>query len=108
VRRGGARVRDLARAYGSAARFGSYTQEILTEPESLRRPIARLSPREHQILERLAQGQNAPGVAHDLGLSPETVRTHVRNAMRKLEANTRVQAVAIAVESGAISSAAPR
>jgi DNA-binding CsgD family transcriptional regulator len=36
------------------------------------------------------------------------VRTHVRNAMRKLEANTRVQAVAIAVESGAISSAAPR
>lgn len=68
----------------------------------------RLSPRERQVLERLAQGQSATAVAHDLGVSPETVRTHVRNAMRKLDAHTRVQAVALAVESGTISPSAPR
>ena len=59
------------------------------------------------MLELLAQGQRAPEVALELGLSPETVRTHVRNAMRKLGATTRVQAVAIAVESGAVSPSAP-
>jgi DNA-binding CsgD family transcriptional regulator len=71
-------------------------------------PVARLSPRERQVLELLAHGLSATAVATELGLSPETVRTHVRNAMRKLDANTRVQAVALAVESGAISPSAPR
>jgi DNA-binding CsgD family transcriptional regulator len=41
-------------------------------------------------------------VAVRLGLSPETVRTHVRNAMDKLEAHTRVHAVAIALRQGEI------
>ena len=67
----------------------------------------RLSPRERQVLELLAHGLTATTVASELGLSPETVRTHVRNAMRKLKASTRVQAVALAVESGAISPSAP-
>jgi DNA-binding CsgD family transcriptional regulator len=60
------------------------------------------------VLELLAHGRQAPQVATELGLSPETVRTHVRNAMRKLEATTRVQAVALAVESVAVSPTAPR
>jgi DNA-binding CsgD family transcriptional regulator len=59
-------------------------------------------------LELLAQGLNAAAIAGELALSPETVRTHVRNAMRKLDASTRVQAVALAVESGAVSPFAPR
>jgi DNA-binding CsgD family transcriptional regulator len=59
------------------------------------------------VLELLARGMHASAAARELGLSPETVRTHVRNAMRKLDAATRVQAVAIAVETGAISVSAP-
>jgi DNA-binding CsgD family transcriptional regulator len=86
----------------------SYTQEIFTEAQSLRRPVQRLSPRERQVLELLAQGLNAARVADELGLSRETIRTHVRNAMRKLDANTRVHAVALAVESGTVSPSAPR
>lgn len=59
------------------------------------------------MLELLARGHSATAVAHELGLSTETVRTHVRNAMRKLDATTRVQAVALAVKSGMISPFAP-
>lgn len=66
-----------------------------------------MSPREQQVLELLACGWQASEAARELGLSPETVRTHIRNAMRKLDATTRVQAVALAVESGAISPSAP-
>jgi DNA-binding CsgD family transcriptional regulator len=59
-------------------------------------------------LDLLAHGSRSTQIAVELGLSPETVRTHVRNAMRKLGAATRVQAVAIAVETGVVSPSAPR
>jgi DNA-binding CsgD family transcriptional regulator len=42
-------------------------------------------------------------VAAHLVLSSETVKTHIRNAMAKLEANTRVHAIAIALREGYIS-----
>ena len=66
---------------------------------------AALSPREREVLELLARGCRVRQAAHELGLSPETVQTHIRNAMRKLNARTRVQAVAIAVEAGVVSPA---
>ncbi|MGD1050149.1 MAG: response regulator transcription factor [Solirubrobacteraceae bacterium] len=56
-----------------------------------------LSPREMQILDLLADGLNGQAIAKHLFLSPETVRTHVRNATTKLGAHTRVQAVALVV-----------
>jgi DNA-binding NarL/FixJ family response regulator len=64
--------------------------------------VGLLSPREREVLDLLAQGLNGEEVAARLILSPETVRTHVRNAMDKLEANTRVHAVAIALRQGEI------
>jgi DNA-binding NarL/FixJ family response regulator len=57
---------------------------------------ALLSRREREVLELLAGGLTGEEVAERLVLSPETVRTHVRNAMRKLGARTRVHAVALA------------
>jgi DNA-binding NarL/FixJ family response regulator len=56
-----------------------------------------LSARELQILDLLADGLNGQAIAKLLFLSPETVRTHVRNATTKLGARTRVQAVALVV-----------
>ena len=61
-----------------------------------------LSPREREVLDHLAKGMTGEEVAVRLGVSPETVRTHVRNAMDKLEAHTRVHAVAIALRQGEI------
>ena len=57
----------------------------------------------------LAEGLSGAAIAKRLVLSPETVRTHVRNAMDKLGASTRSQAVALALEDGQIGEAgAPR
>jgi DNA-binding NarL/FixJ family response regulator len=56
-----------------------------------------LSPRERQILELLAEGLRVKEVAERLSLSPATVHTHVRNAIAKMEVDTRTEAVALAV-----------
>jgi DNA-binding CsgD family transcriptional regulator len=61
--------------------------------------MSRLSPREYQILGLLSEGLTGQAIALRLVLSPETVRTHVRNATTKLGAKTRVQAVALLVRS---------
>jgi DNA-binding NarL/FixJ family response regulator len=62
-----------------------------------------LSPREGEILGLLSQGLSGEEAAKQLFLSPETVRTHVRNAMTKLGAATRAHAVALALQRGEIS-----
>ena len=57
-----------------------------------------LSARESEILSMLAQGLTGEEIARRLVLSPETVRTHIRNAMEKLDARTRTEAVVKALE----------
>jgi DNA-binding NarL/FixJ family response regulator len=57
-----------------------------------------LSGRESEILAMLAKGLTGEEIAQYLVLSPETVRTHVRNAMAKLKARTRTEAVVKALD----------
>jgi DNA-binding CsgD family transcriptional regulator len=57
-----------------------------------------LTRREREILGLLAEGMSGAEIAAKLVLSPETVRTHVRNAMGKLGASTRSQAVVLAMQ----------
>lgn len=56
-----------------------------------------LSPREREILGLLAHGLTGEQIATNLVLSPETIRTHIRNAREKLGASTRVEAVTMAL-----------
>lgn len=96
---------ELLEAIRSIAAGGTYVDPRL-RPALLSRGATRrvphLSPREREILDLLAQGLTGERIATQLFLSPETVRTHVRNAMEKLEANTRVHAIAIALRQGEI------
>ena len=62
------------------------------------RQRAALSKREREVLRLLADGMSGAQIAERLFLSPETIRTHVRNAMAKLGASTRSQAIAIALQ----------
>lgn len=64
--------------------------------EGLRRLLS-LSPRERQVLDLFATGLRAQGVSEEIGIRPATVYTHVRNAIHKLNVDSRTQAVAIAV-----------
>jgi DNA-binding CsgD family transcriptional regulator len=59
---------------------------------------ASLSVREREILGLIAGGDSGAQIAEALVLSPETVRTHIRNAMSKLGASSRAQAVALAFQ----------
>ena len=61
-----------------------------------------LTPREREVVRLVALGAGTRQVAKDLYLSPETIRSHVRNAMHKTGARTRAQLVAIALADGLI------
>ena len=61
-----------------------------------------LTPREREILQLLADGMSNADVAQRLFISQETVKSHVRHILTKLEADTRTQAVAIALRDAMI------
>jgi DNA-binding NarL/FixJ family response regulator len=91
---------DIVRAVKRVAEGGAYVDPTLASelvsPRATER-LPALSGREREILGLLADGNSNPEIAAKLFISPETVRTHVRNAMAKLEADTRTQAVALAL-----------
>ncbi len=61
-----------------------------------------LTPREREILQLLADGMSNADAAKRLFISQETVKSHVRHILAKLEADTRTQAVAIALRDAII------
>ncbi|NIR30876.1 MAG: hypothetical protein GWN84_16485 [Gammaproteobacteria bacterium] len=63
---------------------------------------ARLSRRELSILFLLCEGRHTRGIAADLGISPATVRNHVRALLQKLSVHTRAEAVAYAFRNGLV------
>jgi DNA-binding NarL/FixJ family response regulator len=95
---------ELKAAIRTVAEGGDYIDPRLTPLLRRAAPGRKLlSPREREILELLAHGLSGEDAAKQLYLSSETVRTHVRNAMGKLDASTRVHAVALAMQRGEIS-----
>jgi DNA-binding NarL/FixJ family response regulator len=97
---------ELRTALMTVAEGGTYVDPRLRPALLSRRATQRmpsLSKREREIMDLLAQGLTGEQVAEKLVLSSETVKTHIRNAMSKLEAHTRVHAIAIALREGFIS-----
>ena len=60
----------------------------------------RLTQRELEVLELVAQGYSTREIARKLWVTEETVKTHVRRVLRRLGARTRAHAVAIAFVDG--------
>ena len=56
-----------------------------------------LSPREREILDLIAEGEDSAEIGTKLGISRATVYTHVRNSMTKLGVKTRGEAIALSV-----------
>jgi DNA-binding CsgD family transcriptional regulator len=63
---------------------------------------ARLSDQEVAVLREVALGRRTDEIATRLFLSPHTVRSHVKNGLKKLGARNRTHAVAIALARGLI------
>lgn len=93
-------LEDLVRAVDTVSRGGVYVDPVLAgviaSAESASQ-IPKLSKREREVLRLLADGLRNEEIGKRLFISPETVRTHVRNATKKLDADTRTQAVAEAI-----------
>ena len=93
---------DLVRAIEAARSGEFYVDPGLSSTIVLEEGDRTLSARQRQILQMLADGMQTDAVAKDLGLSTETVRTHTKRILAKLEASTRTQAVAIGIRYGLI------
>jgi DNA-binding CsgD family transcriptional regulator len=66
--------------------------------ESAERPkTAELTRRELEILQLLSDGADTEEISRSLGIGPETVKTHIRRLLPKLQARSRTHAVAIAL-----------
>jgi DNA-binding NarL/FixJ family response regulator len=96
---------ELLAAIRHVAAGGSYVDprldRILLSPRATSR-VPQLSPREREIMHLMAEGNTAEQIGMLITVSVETVRTHVRNVIRKLQARNRVHAIAIALERGEI------
>jgi DNA-binding NarL/FixJ family response regulator len=62
--------------------------------------LAQLTAREHQVLRLMVSGMDRNGIAERLHQSPNTVRTHIRNVIVKLDCHSAVEAVAVALRAG--------
>ncbi len=93
---------DLIRAIEAARAGEFYVDPGLSSTIVLEEGDRTLSSRQREILQMLADGMQTDAVAKQLGLSTETVRTHTKRILAKLEASTRTQAVAIGIRYGLI------
>lgn len=89
---------DLVRALESALAGGSYLDPALARTAT----GGKLTQRELDVLGLLAEGLQHEEIGRRLGISSETVRTHLRKACDRLGAATRTQAVATALRLGLI------
>jgi DNA-binding NarL/FixJ family response regulator len=96
---------DLVRAVERVVVGEAYVDPVLAGflvTDALKERLTTLTRREREVLRLLADGFANDEIGRRLQISPETVRTHVRKAMSKLEADTRTQAVATALRQSII------
>jgi two-component system nitrate/nitrite response regulator NarL len=72
------------------------------EEYEARRAIERLTPREKQVLEALAEGLDSKDIAGKLNITVETERTHMVNILGKLDVHSRLQALVFAARHGLV------
>ena len=100
----GAPLEDLVAAIRSAAAGGHFLDPQVSRMLADRAEGGRgcISSREAEILTMFAEGLTTDDIAERLFLSPMTVATHARNAVRKLGARGRLHAVILALQAGEI------
>ncbi|MFM5907489.1 MAG: response regulator [Novosphingobium sp.] len=79
-----------------------YLLDLLRRPAATPAPVlpvaedGRLTPRESELLQAFAAGKSYKEAARALGISPHTVGNHVKSIYRKLEVNSRIEAISAA------------
>ena len=98
---------ELLSALQVAAEGGTYLPGELMEPlvagfTGRGGPTGKLSPRERQVLQLVADGYENKQIAAELGLSEATVKTYLRGVFERLEVSSRAEAVAVGLRLGVI------
>jgi DNA-binding NarL/FixJ family response regulator len=94
----GAHSDELQRAVAAALEHESFVDPAVP-PKGSR---SKLTRRQRQLLQILARGESTNHAATELELSEETVKTHMKNILARLEARNRAHAVAIALRESLI------
>ena len=81
---------------------GTMAGEVVPLKEPPRRVEQEPTPRERQVLQLIADGLVNREIGVELHLSEETVKSHVRHLLAKLQARSRAHAVAIAFRRGLV------
>lgn len=82
------RDEELLRAIRRAIAADRKNREILEKRQQILQRLEKLTPREHEVMERVVQGQANKVVAIDLGVSERTVEIHRSRVMSKMEASS--------------------
>jgi DNA-binding NarL/FixJ family response regulator len=69
---------------------------------NLEQRMARLTPRELEILQRIADGESNAKIAKELHMSPNTLRTHTQNVLTKLSVHSKLEAIVAAIRHGKV------
>jgi DNA-binding NarL/FixJ family response regulator len=64
--------------------------------------LTTLTEREREVIAAMASGATTAGIAFELGISPATVQTHVKNILSKLGVHSKVEAVSVAWRGGLV------
>jgi pimeloyl-ACP methyl ester carboxylesterase/DNA-binding CsgD family transcriptional regulator len=80
--------------------FLGVTRERAGEPRAAAQFLARLTPREREVLGLIACGLRNPEIAEDLGIKTKTVKNHVTRIFAKLDVDSRPRAIVKAREAG--------
>lgn len=86
---------------GGSPMSSTIARKVLTSfnENKVTQPVDALSQREKDVLNMLGRGMQYKTIAAALSLSPETVRTHIRNIYEKLQVHTREEALRVAYKS---------
>lgn len=86
---------------GGSPMSSTIARKVLTSfnANKVTQPVDALSQREKDVLNMLGRGMQYKTIAAALSLSPETVRTHIRNIYEKLQVHTREEALRVAYKS---------
>lgn len=86
-----------------ARMLGSLLERLIhrrQEHDEAMRRLSRLTSREREVLNLLAQGGDNDSIAQTLVISPQTARTHIQNVLVKLGVHSRLEAAALAIQNG--------